>query len=97
MRWISEGLLQRAIQGVKQFGNRYLVDTGAMFEGLQVGDLTLVAVELELLKYGEGFGMLPDDVGDNHILSDHGTHLVALRVQPVVKGRLFVLEIILRH
>src|SRR5450759_255452 len=72
----AEGSDQRAVQGSEQFGNGDLVDAGAMFEGFQIGDLALVAVEIELLEYGEGFGMLPDDIGDNHVLCDHGAHLV---------------------
>jgi hypothetical protein len=49
--------------------------SGAMFEGFQIGDLALVAVKVELLEYGEGFGMFSDDIGDNHVLCDHGAHL----------------------
>jgi hypothetical protein len=75
--WVVEkGSGQRVIQGVKQFADGDLVDAGAMFEGLQVGDLALVAVEIELLENGKGFGMLPDDIGDNHVFGYHGEHLV---------------------
>jgi len=76
VRSTGEGLFERAVQGVEQLADGDLVDAGAMLEGLQVGDLALVAVQVELLEYGQGFGMLPDDIGDNHVFGDHAEHLV---------------------
>jgi hypothetical protein len=49
---------------------------GTMFKRFQISDLAFIAVEFELLKYGEGLGILSDDIGNNHVLCDHGAHLV---------------------
>jgi hypothetical protein len=73
---IEGGSDKRVIEGVEQFGNGNLVNSGTMFEGLQVGNLAFVTIEIKLLEYRQGFGMLPDDIGDNHVFADHGEHLV---------------------
>ena len=47
---VEQGLVQSAVESIEQFGNGNFVDTSAMFEGLKIGNLTFIAVELELLK-----------------------------------------------
>jgi hypothetical protein len=50
------------------------------------------------LKYWEGFWMLPYDIGDNHVLSDHGAHLVGLSALPNLKTAISTLtKIFLPH
>ena len=80
------------IKGIEQFDYANLVNSGTVLQSFQIGNLAFVAVELELLENREGFWVFPDDIGDNHVLRDHGALLVVTLSQsrPYLPRRAFL-------
>ncbi len=64
-------LCDHAVQGLKQLIEIHPVDSGAVFEGLQFGDLALMAVKLEALEDLHRFRVPAYNISNSHVSGDH--------------------------